>query len=108
LRVTTGGRCEKVWTKFDTYIAANQARIPNYGERWRNEAAIATGFVESAVNQMVSKRFAKRQQMQWTKKGAHLLLQPRTWVLNDRLEETFRKWYPGFRPAEHVPEKKAA
>ena len=94
--------------EFETYIAANQARIPNYGERWRNEEAIATGFVESAVNQIVSKRFAKRQQMQWTRKGAHLLLQTRTWVLDERLEETFRKWYPGFRRAELVPEKKAA
>ena len=41
----------------------------------RNEEAIATGFVESAVNQIVSKRFAKKQQMQWTKKSAHLVLQ---------------------------------
>ena len=49
--------------------------IPNYGERWRNEETIATGFVESAVNQIVSKRFSKKQQMQWTKKGAHLVLQ---------------------------------
>ncbi len=48
------------------------------GERWRNEEMIATGFVESAVNQIVSKRFAKKQQMQWTKKSAHLVLQMRT------------------------------
>ena len=68
-----GRKMRKGLDEFDTYIAANQARIPNYGERWRNEEAIATGFVESAVNQIVSKRFAKRQQMQWTKKGAHLL-----------------------------------
>jgi hypothetical protein len=54
---------------------ANQPLISNYGERWRNEETIATGFVESAVNQIVSKRFVKKQQMQWTKKGAHLLLQ---------------------------------
>ena len=32
----------------------------HYGERWRNEESIATGFVESAVNQIVSKRFAKK------------------------------------------------
>lgn len=64
-----GRKMRKGLDEFDTYITANQARIPNYGERWRNEEAIATGFVESAVNQIVSKRFAKRQQMQWTKKG---------------------------------------
>jgi hypothetical protein len=103
-----GRKLRKGLDEFDTYIAANQARIPNYGERWRNKEAIATGFVESAVNQIVSKRFAKRQQMQWTKKGAHLLLQTRTWVLDDRLEETFRKWYPGFRKVEPETEKKAA
>jgi hypothetical protein len=53
----------KALNEFDTYITANRALIPNYGERWRNEEAIGTGFVESAVNQIVSKRFAKRQQM---------------------------------------------
>ena len=36
--------------------------------------------------------------MQWTKRGAHLLLQIRTRVLNEEWEDTFRRWYPGFRP----------
>jgi hypothetical protein len=35
--------------------------------------------------------------MQWTLRGAHLLLQTRTEVLNNELEETFRQWYPQFR-----------
>jgi hypothetical protein len=35
--------------------------------------------------------------MQWTLCGAHLLLQTRTKVLNNELEETFRQWNPGFR-----------
>jgi hypothetical protein len=30
----------------------------------------------------VSRRFVKKQQMQWTLRGAHLLLQTRTEVLN--------------------------
>ncbi len=98
----TGGenvpKLQKALAELESYVTANEPLIPNYGERWRNEEAIATGFVESAVNQIVSKRFAKRQQMQWTKKGTHLLLQTRTRVLDGRLEETFRKWYPGFRP----------
>ena len=72
--------------------------IPNYGERFRQGERISTGFVESAVNQVVSKRMSKRQQMQWSRRGAHLLLQTRTRVLNNDLEETFRGWYPEFRP----------
>jgi hypothetical protein len=34
----------------------------------------------------VSRRFVKKQQMQWTLKGAHLLLQTLTKVLNNELE----------------------
>jgi hypothetical protein len=45
--------------------------------------------------------------MQWTKKGAHLLLQMRTQVLDERLEETFRGWYPDFRPSENRAQKAA-
>ena len=91
-------KLSKSLDEFEAYLAANEPLIPNYGERWRNQEKIATGFVESAVNQVVSKRFAKRQQMQWTKKGAHLLLQTRAQVLDGRLETTFRRWYPRFRP----------
>jgi hypothetical protein len=38
----------------------------------------------------------KKQQMQWTPRGAHLLLQTRTKVLNSDLEHVFRGWYPQF------------
>jgi len=34
--------------------------------------------------------------MRWTKRGAHLLLQVRVKLLNDELQENFRKWYPQF------------
>jgi hypothetical protein len=101
-------KLRKALDEFDTYIVVNEALIPNYGERWRNEEAIATGFVESAVNQIVSKRFAKKQQMQWTKKGAHLVLQMRTQVLDERLGETFRDWYPNFRTKAENEIKQAA
>jgi hypothetical protein len=54
-------------------------------------------FVESTINQVVSRRFVKKQQMQWTLRGAHLLLQTRTKVLNNELDEVFRHWYRQFR-----------
>ncbi len=57
---------------------------------------------ESTVNQVVSRRMVKKQQMQWTPEGAHLLLQTRTRVLNDELEGLFRQWYPDFRPQASV------
>ncbi len=81
--------------EFESYIANNASYIPNYGERWHNGEAISTGFVESTVNQVVSKRFVKKQQMRWTPKGAHLLLQVRALVLNKEWSNKFQQWYLG-------------
>ena len=85
---------------FMQYIRANHAFIPNYGDRYRYGEKITTGFVESAVNQVISKRFVKKQQMRWTKKGVHLLLQIRTRVLNKELRSTFERWYPQMSPTQ--------
>jgi hypothetical protein len=82
---------------FQTYIRNNCEFIPNFGERRRHGETISTAFVESTINQVVSRRFVKKQQMQWTLRGAHLLLQTRTKVLNDELDGVFRHWYPQFR-----------
>jgi hypothetical protein len=90
----------KAVEEFRTYIEKNGHFIPNYGERWRYGEAIATGFVESTVNQVVSKRFCKHQQMQWTKRGAHLLLQTRVKTLNRELDAVFQHWYPDMHVEE--------
>ncbi len=65
----------------------------------RHGEPIATGFVESAVNQVVSKRLVKKQQMRWTPSGAHDLLQVRTRVLNKKLRGDFERWHPLLRSA---------
>jgi hypothetical protein len=82
---------------FETYISNNSAFIPNYGARHRQGKTISTGFTESAVNQVVSKRFVKKQQMRWTERGAHLLLQIRTQVLNGDWRSALSRWYPGLK-----------
>ena len=51
--------------------------------------------MESTVNYVVSKRMVKKQQMKWSERGAHLLLQVRTQVLNGDLRQWFARWYPG-------------
>src|SRR6266446_7582201 len=90
----------KAVEEFRTYITNNSHLIPNYGERYRQGKAIATGFVESTVNQVVSKRFCKKQQMQWSKHGAHLLLQTRVKTLNGELGSVFKQWYPDLQLEE--------
>ena len=81
--------------EFAVYIAANTASLINYGERFRAGERISSCLAESTVNAVISKRFAKRQQMQWTKRGAHLLLQTRTRALDGTLRPLFEQWYPG-------------
>ena len=62
---------------------------------------IASSFVESTVNQVVSKRFVKKQQMRWSLKGAHLLLQVRNLVINQELRQRIDNWYENLIP---IPE----
>lgn len=86
-------KLSKLAAEFDTYIRNNRPFIPNYGDRYRNGERISTGFVESTVNQVVSQRMVKKQQMRWSRKGAHLLLQVRTRVLDGEWRNTFKRWY---------------
>ncbi len=51
--------------EFDHYIRTNQSSLPNYGDRYRNGEAISSAVAESSVNQIISKRFVKKQQMRW-------------------------------------------
>jgi hypothetical protein len=98
----------KAVSEFGGYLRANNAWIPNYGERYRSGEVISSAFVESAVNQVVSKRMVKKQQMRWTPRTAHLLLQVRTTVLNDDLGRTFKRWYPAFVSPAHSAVKPTA
>lgn len=81
--------------EFGAYIRINHKFIPTYGERYRYGETISTAFVESTVNQVLSKRMSKKQQMRWTRRGAHRVLQVRTHVLDGELRRTFCRWYPG-------------
>ena len=89
---------QKLWShleEFETYISNNGKYIANYGDRYHNGERISSSFVESTVNQVISKRFVKKQQMRWTPEGTHLLIQVRTQVLNKEWAKKFQSWYPG-------------
>jgi hypothetical protein len=84
----------KTLSALRTSIVHNRYLIPNDGECYRRGEPIATGFMESTVNEVVSKRFCKKQQMPWSKEGAHLWLQTRVRTLNGELAGIFKRWYP--------------
>src|SRR5437899_8108716 len=68
------------------YLDLNRKYLVNYGWRYRRGMPISSSIAESAVNEVVSLRCAKKRQMRWTDKGAHLLVQVRVSVLNGELK----------------------
>jgi hypothetical protein len=72
------------------YLELNADSMPNYGKRYRAGQRISTGFVESAVNEIVAKRMVKKQQMRWNRHTVQSFLDVRIHVLNGTLENAFR------------------
>ena len=68
--------------RLSCYIDNNAGTLVNYGARYHKGLPISSSIAESAVNQVVSHRMAKKQQMRWTDEGAHCLVQVRVAVLN--------------------------
>ncbi len=67
------------------YIESNEGALIDYGQRHRAGKPISTSRAEGTVNQLVSARMNKRQQMRWSPRGAHRVLQVRAAVLDGRL-----------------------
>ena len=67
------------------YLGSNKRYLVPYAARYRAGLPISSATAESAVNELVSTRMAKGQQMRWSEQGAHLLVQVRAAVLNGTL-----------------------
>jgi hypothetical protein len=71
---------------------------------------ISSAFVEAIVNAVVSMRFAKKQQMQWTRRGAHLLLQTRLGCLTEHCDRPssagILDWPTTIAPAPLTPKRR--
>ena len=78
------------------YLERNEAALVHYAARRRRGEPIATSFVESAVDEIISWRMAKAQQMRWGRATVQPFLDVRTAVLNYTLEDAFRQRHHGF------------
>ena len=88
---------EKYIRELIQYLRANRCALVNYGRRRHARLPISTAFVESAVNEIVSKRMIKKQQMRWNRWTVQPFLDVRTAVLNGTLQGSFKRRYPAFR-----------
>ena len=71
-------------TELQAYIENNQGALIDYGQRHRAGKPISTSRAEGTVNQLVSSRMNKRQQMRWSPRGAHRVHQVRAAMLDGR------------------------
>ena len=99
MRPAGTGRVRRHVTGLLGYLDRNAGALVPYAARRRRGEPISTAFVESAVNEIVAKRMTKAQQMHWNRTTVQPVLAVRTAVLNDTLEDAFRRRHPGFRPA---------
>ena len=76
-----------------TCVRSNQNAIVNCGARYRSGRRIAASLAESAVDFLVARRMLKKQQMQWSLKGARRMLQVRAAVLDGNLS-AYLAWEP--------------
>ncbi len=58
--------------ELDEYLDANRDLIPDYGDRRQRGDTISSSIAESTINQVISRRFVKKQQMRWQPETAHL------------------------------------
>jgi hypothetical protein len=82
-----------------SYLQHNEAALVHYDARGRRSGPIATSFVESAVDEIIAWRMVKAQPMRWSRATVQPFLDLRSDVLNETLEDTFRRHHPGLRPA---------
>ena len=88
------------------YVRGHSPYLVNYAARYRKGLPISSAIAESAVNQVVSFRMAKKRQMRWSDAGAHALAQVRAAELNGELSPrsfgyptqvrpiiAYREWY---------------
>jgi hypothetical protein len=67
------------------YVRGHSQYLVNHGSRFRKGLPISSSIAESAINQVVSLRLAKKRHMRWFDEGAHALALVRVADLNGEL-----------------------
>jgi len=71
------------------YLKNNLDYLVNYDERKRANKAFTSQVAESHIDSLINARHKRKQKMQWTREGAHNVLQIRASMVSNEWEE---KW----------------
>jgi hypothetical protein len=69
--------------RFHDYIQRNQSYIVNYEERDKAKQPYTSQVAESHVDTLINARHKKTRKMQWTREGAHHVLQIRAMIASE-------------------------
>jgi hypothetical protein len=92
------------------YVNGQSGWLIDYSRRQRAGQRVSTSTAESAVNVVIDQRMNRRNQMRWSARGAHDLLQVRTAVLNGTFDRSLDGAMHGNTAlaSAHLPIAKAA
>ena len=83
-----------------TFLVNNRSDLIDHQQVRMIGRRVSSASAESVMNHLINRRLTKRQQIRWSMKGAHYLLQTRVELLDGRLEAYFAKRLPHFRSPE--------
>lgn len=78
------------------YLRNNRAYLVNYDEREKADKPFTSQVAESHIDTLINARHKRKQKMQWTREGAHNVLQIRALMASNEWEE---KWLDFVLPA---------
>jgi hypothetical protein len=78
-------------TKLATYIGNNKDGIVNYSERKNRNLVYTSTLAESTVNTLINERQKGQKKMQWSRDGAHNILQIRASINSKLFDQDWEK-----------------
>jgi hypothetical protein len=80
----------KALAALETYVSGLTDLIIDYASARLDDEPFSTSPTEGAIQWLLHRRMGARQQMRWSPRGAHLMLQVRTAIVNGTLEADHR------------------
>jgi hypothetical protein len=80
----------KALVALETYVSSLAGLIIDYASARLDDEPFSTSPTEGAVQWLLHRRMGARQQMRWSPRGAHLMLQVQTAIVNGTLDADHR------------------
>jgi hypothetical protein len=94
----SAAKLTKALQALETYVSGRADLIIDYASARLDDEPFSTSPTEGAVQRLLHRRMGARRQMRWSPRGAHLMLQVRTAIVNGTFDADHREISPRRRP----------